>query len=323
MEMAGESTEGSRMKNILITGGAGFIGSSLASRLLENDEYNIVLFDNLITGKESNIPKHDRCEFVNGDVNNWNDIEPVMKRGQFNFVFHYASLVGVQRTLDNPVKVIDDITGIRNVLDLSRDTGVERVFYSSSSEVYGEPVELPQKEHTTPLNAKLPYAIVKSVGEAICKSYQQEYGLNYTAFRFFNTYGPRQSEDFVISKFMRLALKNQDITVYGEGDQTRTFCYIQDNLAATISCMEEDKFVNDVINIGSDLELTILELAKQLISTTESKSKIIHLPALPEGDMTRRLPDSSNMKLLLNSDFIPLENGLKLIMNSTEFRDTL
>lgn len=310
-------------KRILITGGAGFIGSSLASKLLESSEYEIVIFDNLITGNERNIPNHKNCKFVKGDVNKISEIGPVITDGNFDYVYHYAALVGVKRTLDNPVMVLDDIIGIRNMLDLCRDNKVKRMFYSSSSEVYGEPVELPQNEHTTPLNSRLPYAIVKNVGEAFCRSYQQEYGLNTTIFRFFNTYGPKQSEDFVISKFMRSALRNEDITIYGEGDQTRTFCFIDDNLFATTRCMHENLFVNEVINVGSDREMTILDLAKEIISVTGSTSKIIHLPALKEGDMTRRLPDNTNMKSLLDRDFVSLNDGLRRVMESPEFKATL
>ena len=114
-------------------------------------------------------------------------------------------MVGVKRTLENPLKVLEDIKGIQSVLHLAKNTGVKRVFFASSSEVYGEPVEFPQNEFTTPLNSKLPYAIVKNVGEAFLKSYYLEHGLNYTIFRFFNTYGPKQSTDFVMSKFLRAA----------------------------------------------------------------------------------------------------------------------
>jgi UDP-glucose 4-epimerase len=111
----------------------------------------------------------------------------------FDYVFHYAAVVGVKRTLENPVLVLEDLQGIRNVLTLCKNTGVKRVFYASSSEVYGEPVHLPQHEHNTPLNSRLPYAVVKNAGESFCRSYFQEYGLEYTIFRFFNTYGPKQS----------------------------------------------------------------------------------------------------------------------------------
>jgi UDP-glucose 4-epimerase len=232
----------------------------------------------------------------------------------FDFVFHYAAVVGVKRTLDNPIMVLDDINGIKNILELSKYTKVQRVFFSSSSEVYGEPVESPQNEDTTPLNAKLPYAIVKNVGEVFLKSYKKEYDLDYTIFRFFNTYGPKQSIDFVMSKFIRLALANKDITVYGNGMQTRTFCYIDDNIGATINALMKNKCINETINIGNDNEITILKLAEEIIRVTKSKSKIIHLPALKEGDMSRRKPDITKMKKLLGRKLLPLEKGIKKLI---------
>lgn len=300
---------------VLITGGAGFIGSSLADALLQNENYEVVLADNLLTGFKENVPEHPRCRFIKCDVNNNNDISPIFLAFRFDYVFHYAAVVGVKRTLENPVMVLNDLKGIQNVLDLSKNTGVKRVFFSSSSEVYGEPVHLPQHEHNTPLNSRLPYAVVKNVGESFCRSYHQEYGLEYTLFRFFNTYGPKQSPDFVITKFMDAAEVNKDITIYGDGSQTRTFCHISDNVTACINAMEKNMFVNDVINIGNDNAITILELAKIILKITGSSSKIIHLPPLPEGDMTRRQPDIENMKKLLNRDFISLEDGLKEIIS--------
>ena len=299
---------------VLITGGAGFVGSSLADALLEKRNYELVLVDNLLTGRAENVPSHPSCRFIKCDVNNYNDIAPIFLAFRFDYVFHYAAVVGVKRTLDNPVMVLNDLKGIQNVLDLSKNTGVRRIFFSSSSEVYGEPVQLPQHEHTTPLNSRLPYAVVKNVGESFCRAYQQEYGLEYTLFRFFNTYGPKQTPDFVISKFIDAALKNQDITIYGDGSQTRTFCYIKDNADACINTMENPIFINDVVNIGNDAAYTVLDLAKLIIQLTGSGSKIVHLPPLPEGDMTRRQPDISNMKKLLNRDFTSLEAGLKEIL---------
>ena len=193
-------------------------------------------------------------------------------------------------------------------------SGVKRVFYSSSYEVYGEPVEFPQNEHTTPLNSRLPYAIVKNVGEAYLRSYKQEYDLDYTIFRFFNTYGPQQSRDFVMSKFISAALANTDITIYGDGSQTRTFCYIDDNIDACVATFYDNQMINDVVNIGTENEITILELAKQIISITGSSSKIVFLPALKEGDMTRRCPDNSKMKELLNRPLTPLEEGIRRLI---------
>ena len=231
---------------------------------------------------------------------------------RFDYVFHYAAVVGVKRTLENPKLVLNDIDGIRNVLDLAKNTGVKRVFFSSSSEVYGEPVEIPQREDTTPLNSRLPYAIVKNVGEAFFKSYYQEYGLPYTIFRFFNTYGPLQSTDFVISKFINLALLGKDITIYGDGSQTRTFCYVNDNLDTTEKILYNDLAMNEVLNVGSDHEMTVLELAQRIIQLLGSGSRIVHLPALKEGDMTRRKPDNSRMRAILGRELVSLDEGVLL-----------
>jgi UDP-glucose 4-epimerase len=243
------------MRKILITGGAGNVAGSLASRLAQDKNNYVVIVDNLLTGCLSKLPSKElnNWKFIKADVNNFKEISSIMTSFAFDIVFHYAAVVGVSRTLLHPKMVLDDIDGIKNVLDLSKNTGVKRVFFSSSSEVYGEPVEIPQHEERTPLNSRLPYAIVKNVGEAFFKSYYQEYGLEYGIFRFFNTYGPRQSTDFVITKFISAALKGEDITIYGDGSQTRTFCYIDDNLDVTEKILNENLMVNDVLNIGSDL----------------------------------------------------------------------
>lgn len=193
------------------------------------------------------------------------------------------------------------------------------VYFASSSEVYGEPVELPQNEETTPLNSRLPYAVVKNVGESFLKSYHKEYGLNYTIFRYFNTYGPKQSVDFVVSRFIRAALNNKEIVVHGDGKQTRTFLFIDDNIATTVSAFNQQKYLNDVINIGHEKETSILNLARIIIHITKSKSKIVHHPPLKEGDMLRRIPDNSKMKILLNRELLSLEDGLKLTIASGNF----
>ena len=302
---------------ILITGGAGNVGGSLAERLVKNPDYFVVILDNLTTGSIHKLPpaNYSNWKFINGDVNCYDDISAVMTSFHFDYVFHYAALVGVKRTLDNPILVLNDITGIKNVLSLSKNTGVKRVFYSSSSEVYGEPVSLLQFEDITPLNSKLPYAIVKNVGEAYFRTFSLQYNLDYTIFRFFNTYGPKQSEDFVITRFIKQALNNLDITIYGDGSQTRTFCYVDDNNDATIIALEKNKGINDTINIGNDIEYTILELAKLCIIKTNSKSKIVHLPPLKEGDMTRRQPEISKMKsILLDRPLISLSEGIDRIL---------
>lgn len=306
---------------ILVTGGAGFIGSAVAEKLAKDPENYVVIVDNLLTGSIKKVPEspYNNIRFIKCNVNDHQDISSVFYAYTFDYVFHYAAVVGVKRTLQNPVMVLNDITGINNILSLSKNTGVKRVYFSSSSEVYGEPVEFPQNEETTPLNSRLPYAIVKNVGEAYLKSFHREYGLEYTIFRFFNTYGPKQSKEFVISRFLSMALQNQDITIYGDGSQTRTFCFINDNVDACVGAFYKDMYVNDVVNIGGNIEVPILELANIIIKVTGSSSKVIHLPALEEGDMTRRLPDTSKMKILLDRDVTPLEEGLKEVIQHGQF----
>ncbi len=313
------------MKNyryILVTGGAGFVGSSLVEWLIKDANNFVVVVDNLITGDRNKLPEspHKNLKFIQCDVNKLDEIRSVFHTFSFDYVFHYAALVGVQRTLDNPIEVLKDINGIENILKLSKNTGVKKVIYSSSSEVYGEPVEYPQNEETTPLNSRLPYAIVKNVGEAFLKSYYQSYQLDYLIFRFFNTYGPKQSKDFVISKFINAALTNKEITIYGDGKQTRTFCFVENNVEATIKAVFNEQYNNQTINIGNDHETPILELANTIIKLTNSSSKIVHLPPLEEGDMTRRKPDITKMKQLLNGKpLITLEDGINRILKDTSF----
>ena len=304
------------MRKILITGGAGFIGSSLADELIKDPENYVVIADNLLTGDKQKLPSADftNWKFIEADVNCRDEITSIMTSFQFDYIFHYAAMVGVQRTLKDPIGVLRDIDGFKNILETAKNTAVKRIYFSSSSEVYGEPVEFPQNEKTTPLNSRLPYAIVKNVGEAFLRSYYQKYGLEFTIFRFFNTYGPKQSKNFVISKFLYAALNNQDITIYGDGSQTRTFCYIDDNINATIAIFKDRLFVNDVVNIGNDNEISIIDLAKIVLSLTGSKSKIVFLPPLSEGDMTRRLPDISKMQPLLKNQLISLEKGIEKIL---------
>lgn len=306
---------------ILITGGAGFIGSSLGQKLIENNENYVVLADDLSTGNISKLPQKGKgnYRFVKCDVNNYRDIAEVMLNGHFNYVFHYAAMVGVKRTQENPIKVLRDLDGIRHICDLSKNTGVNRVFFASSSEVYGEPVDMPQNEETTPLNSRIPYAVVKNVGESFLRSYKKEYDLDFTIFRFFNTYGPKQSVEFVMSKFICHALSNQDIPIYGDGLQTRTFCHINDNIDACVAAFYKNAHVNDVLNIGSNIEIPIVDLARRVIKLTGSDSKIVFRPPLPEGDMTRRFPDTTKMRLLLNRELISLDEGIKTILDDTSF----
>lgn len=302
------------MANILVIGGAGNIASALVNALSQDEDNFIVIADNLLTGSLSKIPLHlKNTKFIKCDCNIYNDIAPLFFTYGFDYVFHYAAVVGVERTLSNPLWVLRDITGIENILNLAKNTGVKRIYFASSSEVYGEPFETPQHEHTTPLNSRLPYAVVKNVGETFLRAYHREFDLSYVIFRFFNTYGPNQSEDFVVPRFIKQALKGEDIAIYGDGSQTRTFCYVDDNIEACLG-LHHSAAEADTINIGSDDEISILSLAQRIIAATNSKSKILFKPPLAEGDMTRRRPDITRMRQLLKRDLTSLDDGLgKLI----------
>lgn len=303
------------MESILVTGGAGNVGSALVRALVGRPDASVVVADNLLTGSVEKIQLDvPNLTFVKCDANDYDDIAPLFHHFRFTHVFHFAAVVGVQRTLENPLLVLNDITGIENVLRLCKNTGVQRIYYSSSSEVYGEPVEIPQSETTTPLNSRLPYAVVKNVGEVFLRAFQREFGLPYTIFRFFNTYGPRQSEDFVLPRFVRAALDGKPLKVYGDGSQTRTFCYVDDTVDTCIAIHERGACTNDVINIGSDNEMSILDLARTVIRVVGSDSKIEFLPPLTEGDMKRRCPDISKMRDLLGRPLLPVEEGIRRLV---------
>jgi nucleoside-diphosphate-sugar epimerase len=299
------------MQSILITGGAGNVGSALTRGLVKLPQTQVVVADDLSTGSIEKIRiDAGNFTFVKCDVNDFNDIASLFYRFQFTHVFHFAAVVGVQRTLANPMLVLRDIAGIENILRLCKNTGVRRVYFSSSSEVYGEPFEIPQNENTTPLNSRLPYAVVKNLGEVYLRTFQREYGLPFTIFRFFNTYGPRQSEDFVLPRFVRAALEGRPLSIYGDGSQTRTFCYVDDTVDACLATHRTGAHENDVINVGSDVEMTIRQLAEMVLRVTGSSSKLEFLPALPEGDMMRRCPDTTKMRQMLNRSLVPLEEGI-------------
>ena len=314
-----------RKNKILLTGGAGNIGSALAEAFLQDPDNFVVIVDDLSTGFKEKLPpaENSNWKFIKADVNNLSDLTSIMHTHNFDYVFHFAAVVGVLRTQENPISVLNDIEGIRNILNLSKNSTVKHVYFASSSEVYGEPVELPQNEYKTPLNSRVPYAVVKNVGECFFRSYNQEFGLPYTIFRFFNTYGPNQSTDFVVSRFIEAALKNRDIIIYGDGMQTRTFTYVDDTVKVCNEIFKKNLLVNDVINIGSNELLAIKDLAELIIRLTASSSKLNHVPPLKEGDMTRRQPDNSKMRAILNKELITIEEGVKLMIKNKKFLSSI
>lgn len=301
------------MKRVLVAGGAGFLGSNLCKRLLE-ENCSVVCVDNLYTGCLKNIEEFQQnpnFEFIEHDIINPLDI---IVDEIYNLACP-ASPVHYQRSPIYTTKT--SVFGIFNMLDLATKCNA-KILYTSTSEVYGEPLEHPQTEsyrgNVNPVGIRACYDEGKRCAEAICFDYYRELDTQIKVVRIFNTYGPRMDMDDgrVVSNFIVQALKGDDITIFGDGSQTRSFCYVDDLVDALYLMMNvsPDNFQGPV-NIGNPGEFSMLELADKVISLTNSRSKIIHLP-LPADDPTQRKPDISLAKSMFNwTPKINLMSGLK------------
>ncbi|MEK9153780.1 MAG: SDR family NAD(P)-dependent oxidoreductase, partial [Patescibacteria group bacterium] len=302
-----------KSKTILVTGGAGFVGSHLCERLVK-DGHKVICFDNLSTGQLANIKDvQDQLAFVQGDVNNSADLEKVFQEYKPEAVFHYAAVVGVRRTAENPVEVLDDIKGIRNVFELALKYGKPKIIFASSSEVYGEPVEIPEKEEG-PINPKIPYAAVKFYGEKMIECFWQKYQLPGCALRFFNVYGPRQESSdygFVMGIFIKRALAGQAPIIFGDGSQTRDFVFVDDNIEASILAWQSEAANGQIINIGTGKPTTILDLAEKVIEAIGKTSQIAIEFQPARDDIKHRFPDVVKLQKLLNfQPKVSLKEGL-------------
>lgn len=313
------------MQTILVTGGAGFIGSHLCERLVK-DGHKVVCFDNLSTGQLDNIKGfQDKLIFIQADVNNLADLEPVFRDNKLDAVFHYAAIVGVKRTAENPVEVLNDIEGIRNIFSLALKYGKPKIIFASSSEVYGEPVEIPEREDGH-INPKIPYAVVKLYGEKMSEAYWQKYQLPGCSLRFFNVYGPGQESSdygFVMGIFIKKVLSGEPPIIFGDGSQTRDFVYIDDNIEASVLAWQSEKTNGQVFNIGTGKPTTILDLAEEVIEACPVRGEASNgacgkTQALapefqaPRDDIKHRFPDVGKMQRLLS--FRPrtsLKDGLR------------
>ncbi len=314
-------------KKILISGGAGFIGSHLAEKLLK-DNKEVFVVDNLSTGRLENIEhlkSNENFHFIKGSVLD----EDLMKEliGKVEQIYHLAAAVGVKKILEEPLDcLLTNIKGTEIVLKEAEKRKV-KVLITSSSEVYGKGDKVPFKEEDDRIygsvyNNRWIYAFSKGVDEFLGLAYYKEKNVPVIIVRFFNVIGPRQIGRYgmVVPTFIKQALKGEPITVYGDGNQTRSFADVDDIVKAIIKLIDVKQAEGQVINLGADREISINNLAKKVKELTNSSSKITHIPynqAYPDGfeDLRRRVPDISNAKRMI--DYEPkfsLEETIKKII---------
>ncbi len=306
---------------ILIAGVAGFLGSHLADALI-SEGHSVVGVDNLCTGSLNNLTQlklEPRFVFQNQDI--CTSFDP----GLVDYVFNFASPASpVDYTRLGVETLMVGSAGTRNMLEIARRCKAG-FLHASTSECYGDPLQHPQSEeywgHVNPIGPRSVYDESKRFSEALVMAYHRYYGVNTRLVRIFNTYGPRlqKNDGRVISNFMTQALKGEDLTVYGEGEQTRSFCYVQDEIEGILRLSHSEEHLP--VNIGNPVEWTILECAKAVLRITQSSSRIAYRP-LPQDDPVQRQPDISKARRLLGWEpKIDLETGLKLSLDY--FRSTI
>jgi dTDP-glucose 4,6-dehydratase len=299
-------------RRALITGGAGFLGSHLVDALLA-EGWNVVVVDNLLTGRRANLAhlsREPRFEFVEKDICQPFDV------GKVEYVFHFASPASPEDYHAHGIETLQvGSIGTFHALDVARKYGA-KYLVSSTSECYGDPLEHPQKEtywgHVNPVGPRSVYDEAKRFTEAATVAYRRDHNVDVRIARIFNTYGPRMQirDGRVVPNFMRQALTGQDLTVYGNGSQTRSFCYVCDEIDGFLRLAKSDEHMP--VNIGNPNEFTILECAQVVLKITGSKSRIRHEP-LPQDDPKQRCPDIAKARDLLGWEpKVDLEAGLRL-----------
>jgi len=301
---------------ILLTGGAGFIGSHLCDLLIRNG-HSIICMDNLITGKKENIQHlldNPNFKFIEHDVTKYIDVKE-----KIDYVLHFASPASPVDYLKYPIKTLKvGSLGTHNALGVAKEHGA-KFLLASTSEVYGDPLVNPQPEtywgNVNPIGPRGVYDEAKRFAEAITLAYHRSHGIDTKIVRIFNTYGPnmRDHDGRAIPNFIDQALKGEALTVYGNGSQTRSFCYVSDLIDGIYKLMNSD--LNEPVNIGNPNEMTLIDLAKKIIQLTGSKSKIEYKP-LPINDPKVRRPDIAKAKKELNwQPVVALNDGLKTTIN--------
>jgi dTDP-glucose 4,6-dehydratase len=310
------------VQRVLITGGAGFIGSHLCERFLERG-YGVVCVDNLLTGSLENIDHlftNDRFQFIKLDVTNFIHVP-----GPVDAILHFASPASPLDYLELPIQTLKvGSLGTHKALGLAHEKKA-RFLLASTSEVYGDPLVHPQEEsywgNVNPIGPRGVYDEAKRFAEAITMAYQRYHGVDTKIVRIFNTYGPRMRirDGRAIPTFLAQALRGEDITVFGDGSQTRSFCYISDMVEGI--CRLLDGSTHDPVNIGNPSEMTLMDLARRIVDIAGSSSRLVHRP-LPEDDPRVRQPDIGRARRLLGWEpSVSLDEGLRRTMD--DFRSRL
>ncbi len=298
--------------NILVTGGAGFIGTNLVEKFIDK-QHNVIVIDNLLTGSKKNLEHFFNSEnfsFIEFDVQNHIEVAE-----DLDYVLHLASPASPKAYAQHPINTLKaGSIGTINTLGLAKAKNAKYLL-TSTSEIYGDPLVSPQPEsywgNVNPNGTRSMYDEAKRFAEAAVSSYNRIYDLDTRILRLFNTYGPKMkiNDGRVVTNFIHQAITGNDITIYGQGNQTRSFCYIDDTVSGILKAMESDN--SEIFNIGNPNEITILQLAKKIIELTNSKSEIKFVK-LPEDDPMQRKPDISKANNKLNwFPEVSLEDGLK------------
>lgn len=299
------------MASVVVTGGAGFLGSHLCERLLA-DGHDVICVDNYFSGRKDNIRhllSNPHFELIRHDI-----VLPLVIEA--DLIYNLACPASPVAYQYNAIKTIKTSTvGMVNMLGLAKRCRA-RILHTSTSEVYGDPEVHPQREdywgHVNPLGPRSCYDEGKRVAESLCINYHQAHGVDVRIVRIFNTYGPRMdpNDGRVVSNFLMQALRGEDLTIYGDGSQTRSFCYVDDLIDGLIKMMEQEDEIGPV-NLGNPVENTMLELAEAVLSVVKSNSRVVHKP-LPQDDPKRRCPDITKARKVLNWEpRVPLSEGLK------------
>jgi UDP-glucose 4-epimerase len=303
--------------NILVTGGAGFIGSHLVEKLLLAGD-RVRVLDDLSTGKRENLPHHNALEFVEGDIRDAGLVSRCMEG--MDAVVHLAAVASVQASIDDPIRTHQvNFDGTLNLLEASHRYGVKRFLYACSAAVYGDTASIPVSEDIAP-NPLSPYAVDKLTGEYYLLHYHRKYNLAATSFRFFNIYGPRQDPSSpysgVISIFMDRLQRNQPVTVFGEGAQTRDFVYVADLAELLARAVHGTVGVGGVFNVGTGMRHSLLQLLDHLEKLSGKAIERRHEPPRL-GDIQHSCADVSRLKQVFGSvPATPFDRGLKKLLES-------